>query len=167
MTEAGAKAPASAARGASDVYIQVEGDWGPGAAVGGERTTGATPSSEHGFTVLELLIVIVLIGAIAITVQIETTRLHEHAVTASCTAAVKEIQISAEVVRAKTASYPGPVDGLAKTANPLLVRGGGLTSWPENKSYKLAWNGRDVDVTDLRHHTRVGSGTAACKALDR
>src|SRR4051794_32073570 len=97
----------------------------------------------------------------------ETTRLHAHAVTASCTAAVKEIQLSAEVVRAKTASYPGPVDGLAKTPNPLLVAEGALARWPENKSYRLAWNGRHVDVTDLRRHARVGSGIAACKVLER
>jgi type II secretory pathway pseudopilin PulG len=131
----------------------------------GRRASDGGAVTETGFTVLELLIVIALIGAIAITVQISTTKLHERAVTASCKEAVKEIETSAEVVRAKTASYPAPVDGQAKAANPLLVNEGALSRWPENKRYTLAWNGRDVDVTDLRHHTRIGSGAAACRAL--
>src|SRR5438045_3534486 len=99
-----------------------------------------------GFTVLELLIVISVFQAIAATVVLSTKVLQRRAAVVSCKRAVQEIETSAEVVRARTASYPAPVDGRDKAANPLLVGTGTLSRWPKGTGYALIWDGRDVEV---------------------
>jgi prepilin-type N-terminal cleavage/methylation domain-containing protein len=132
--------------------------------VGGERTSEAVSTGEAGFTVLELLIVLAIVAAVAIVVQVETSALRRRAVAAGCTHAVREIEASAELVRARTATYPPAADGTT-TATPLLISTGTLARWPRATDYALAWNGSAVQVTDSRDHQTLGTGIGACRPL--
>src|SRR3954471_17120066 len=91
--------------------------------------------SEEGFTLIELLIVIIILGILAAIVVFAVGTTRADSVQNSCKTNVKSIQLSAEAVMTKTASYP------ADTAHLVAPNTGALLkTMPTSSDYNFTYS---------------------------
>jgi general secretion pathway protein G len=73
----------------------------------------AARHNDEGFTLVELLIVIVILGVLAGIVVFAVNGITDRGELAACKADVQSVQTAAEAYYAKNTDYPATVDGLA------------------------------------------------------
>jgi len=98
--------------------------------------------SEEGFTLIELLIVIIILGILAAIVVFAIGTTRSESVQNSCKTNVKAVQLSAEAVVTKTASYPAAQGGLITPSSGALLK-----SWPTSSEYNFTYAGTGTGYT--------------------
>jgi prepilin-type N-terminal cleavage/methylation domain-containing protein len=85
---------------------------------------------DEGFTLIEMLIVIVVLGILAALVVFGVSTFRSDAVASACKADVKAVEIAAEAFNAKTGAYP---------ANMAALTGGNyLKAAPASTDYTIS-----------------------------
>ena len=79
-------------------------------------TSHARGSSDEGFTLVELLIVIVVLGILAAIVVFGVSTFRGDATSAACKSDAKNLEVAAEAYNAKTGAYPAGADSAARIA---------------------------------------------------
>jgi prepilin-type N-terminal cleavage/methylation domain-containing protein len=100
-------------------------------------------SEQDGFTLLELLVVVIVLAILAAIVVGAIGSTRSEAVHSGCATRVRSIARSAEAVRVKTSAYPsGTVDGTT-SPNPLVAPQAGalLKGWPTSSDFVLRYVG--------------------------
>ena len=75
----------------------------------------AARQNEDGFTLVELLIVIVILGVLAGIVVFAVNGITDRGELAACKADVQSVQTATEAYYAKNTAYPATIDGLVPT----------------------------------------------------
>ncbi len=88
-----------------------------------EKPSALKKEHHGGFTLVELLIVIVILGVLAAIVVFAVGTTSQNAVAASCSADAKSVETALNAYDAQMAVYPASVGALATTAS--VPNGGG------------------------------------------
>jgi prepilin-type N-terminal cleavage/methylation domain-containing protein len=94
--------------------------------------------AEEGFTLIEMLIVIVVLGILAGIVVFGVSTMRGDASVAACHADMKQVQVAAEAYSAKLGGYPQTVTE--------LVNGGYLKSAPGTSVYTVTYANGGVNT---------------------
>lgn len=122
-----------------------------------QREHGFTPSTrsaEHGFTLTELMVVLVIIGLLATVVLINVLPSQDRAMVTKARADIATLETAMELYRLDNLAYPAPSEGLAalrsppaSLADPARYRPGGyiraLPDDPWGRPYQLQVPGPD------------------------
>ena len=111
------------------------------------------PKDENGFTLVELMVVIVIIGLLATVVMINVLPSQDKAMTTKARADIATLEQAMEMYRLDNLTYPAPGDGLNALASPPAGAaaagsyrpGGYIRSLPKDpwgRPYQLAVPGR-------------------------
>src|SRR5688572_9326452 len=94
---------------------------------------------ENGFTLVELLIVVIVLGLLAAIVVFAIGDTRSNALESTCRTTVNSVELAAEAYHTKNDAYPAAHED-ANLADQAL--GGLLKSWPVETSpdYRLDWN---------------------------
>src|SRR4026207_1426720 len=76
--------------------------------------------SEEGFTLIELMIVIVILGVLAGIVIFAVGGITDNGNVAACKSDVKTVQVAVEAFKAKNGSYPTDLDGGATSTTDVV-----------------------------------------------
>lgn len=119
---------------------------------GGAPGARPTPEEEEGFTLVELMVVIVILGLLATVVLINVLPSQDRAMATKARADIATLEQAMEMYRLDNFSYPNQGDGLQAlaaapaSAQPGRYRSGGyiknLPSDPWGRPYQLAVPGR-------------------------
>jgi general secretion pathway protein G len=130
---------------------------------------------EQGYTLFELLIVVIVLAILAAIVVFALGTTRADALHSECTTSEKSVEWAAEAVHTKTGSYPQGAVVAATSPNPLVAPSTGalLKTYPTSLDYSLQY----VGSTDVQGNTsfvvnvmnkggsQVGTGSAGCSAL--
>ncbi len=94
-----------------------------------QRAMEKKRAGEGGFTLIELMIVIVILGILAAIVVFAVGGITDRGETSACKANVKTTEVAVEAFYAKTGAYPGTLDELTTDPNKFLK------SVPDNVTY--------------------------------
>jgi len=94
--------------------------------------------SDNGFTLTEMLIVIVILGVLSGIVVFAVSAFNNDGVTASCKADVKTVEIASEAYYAKTTKYATAIDDEKHTPT-TLVGAGYLKEAPSSTKYTVSY----------------------------
>jgi general secretion pathway protein G len=95
-----------------------------------KQAVRATSGNDQGFTLVELLIVIVVLGILSGIVVFGVGKFQANATTAACKADVTTVSLAADAFDATTGAYPADV--------ATLVTGGYLKAAPTGGTYTFA-----------------------------
>lgn len=101
----------------------------------------AARKNQNGFTLTELLIVIVILGVLAGIVVFAVAGITERGTTAACQADVRTVQTAVEAFKAETGLYPAEND-YAELKRVELLRDA-----PASSKYKIEIGNRNGIVT--------------------
>lgn len=79
-------------------------------------------AEESGFTLIELMIVIVILGVLAGIVIFAVGGITDNGNVAACKSDVKTIDVAVEAYKAKNGSYPGTLDPALTTSPNVFLR---------------------------------------------
>ena len=118
--------------------------------------------SDSGFTLVELLIVIVILGVLTGIVVFAVGAFTDRGEVAACRADMKTVQTAAEAYRAQVGTYATAIAGGATT----LVGAGYLKAAPPTTTYTITYDADGPDNTqntvDDATVTGTINGGAAC-----
>ena len=77
-------------------------------------------AKESGFTLVELLIVIVILGVLAAIVVFSVRGINNSSTTSACSADVATVNSALEAYYAQNKAYPASLQALFSASNPLL-----------------------------------------------
>lgn len=95
---------------------------------------------EEGFTLVELLVVIVILGVLAGVVVFSVAAIADKGVQSACKADVRSVETALEAYRAKNNAYPGANSWSTITTDPNKF----LKSQPSNSQYAITFDGSGV-----------------------
>ena len=107
----------------------------------------ATDSDEGGFTLVELMVVILIIGLLATVVIINVMPATDKAASTKARADIATLEQSVEMYRLNNLSYPSGEDGLQTLVRERLVKR--LPRDPWGNPYRYAAPGRDGSAFDI------------------
>jgi general secretion pathway protein G len=99
----------------------------------------AARQNQDGFTLVELLIVIVILGILAGIVVFAVNGITDRGEASACKADVKTVQVASEAYYAKNGSFAGDM--------PALVTANLLQSVPNSNKYFVTYNAGTGGVT--------------------
>jgi general secretion pathway protein G len=108
---------------------------------------GCGRSAEHGFTLVELMVVILIIGLLATVVIINVLPATDKAAETKAKADVSTLETAAEMYRLNKLAYPSAADGLQALAREGYVKR--LPKDPWGNPYHYAAPGRDGRPFDI------------------
>jgi prepilin-type N-terminal cleavage/methylation domain-containing protein len=123
-------------------------------------------AQADGFTLVELLIVILVLGVLAAIVVFAVGRTREDAVANSCKTNYAEIVRSAQAVDVKTGAYPVYTWTTSSTdaTNPLVFgtadNGALLTTYPVREQYRLVYSATTGDDYTITVQDKNGTAVA-------
>jgi general secretion pathway protein G len=109
---------------------------------------------EEGFTLIEMLIVVIILGILAAVVVFGVSTFRKDSAAKACTTDVKSVETAAQAYKAKNGAYPTGATDAARIN--VLVTGEYLKSAPSTT------NGYVVTLTD---GGGVAGSTPACNAV--
>jgi len=98
-------------------------------------------SNDSGFTLVELLIVIVILGILTGIVVFAVGGFSDRGETAACKADKKTVEVAVEAYRAKTGGYPTGLDSNArfdKLVHPAIATEQYLREQPNSPKYTIS-----------------------------
>ncbi len=96
---------------------------------------------EEGFTLVEMLIVVIILGILAAVVVFGVSTFREDSVKEACRTDAKTLETATEAYKAKTGSYPTDPDAAGPKDNiDTLVDGKYLKARPATGNYTLTLN---------------------------
>lgn len=109
---------------------------------------------QEGFTLIEMLIVVIILGILAAVVVFGVSTFREDSVDKACKTDVQSVETAAEAYRTKTGNYPQPVaddpattaTNESKTAIEVLVDNKYLKAAPDNTEYTIALDAEGDDA---------------------
>jgi general secretion pathway protein G len=110
--------------------------------------------NEHGFTLVELMVVIVIIGLLATVVVINVMPATDRAALTKAKADIATLEQGVEMYRLNKLQYPSAADGLQSVAREGFVKR--LPNDPWGKPYLYAAPGRDGRAFDIYSHGADG-----------
>src|SRR5947209_6410442 len=120
--------------------------------------------SGDGFSLIELLIVIIVLGILAAIVVFAVGQTRHDSAVGSCKHDVRSVQTSAEAINIKTGAYPASPDDmlLGSPGNGNLLK-----VWPSSDAYGIDWNGSEVEVYESGDPSAAftGEGFDGCEGL--
>ena len=105
------------------------------------RDPGLRRDDEEGFTLVELMVVILIIGLLATVVIINVMPATDKAATTKARADIATLEQSVEMYRLNRLSYPSGEDGLQTLVRERLIKR--LPKDPWGNPYRYAAPGRD------------------------
>ena len=99
--------------------------------------------TQDGFSLIELLVVIIVLGILAAIVVLAIGSTRGDAVRSACATRVRSINESAEAVHVKTDTYPVGTIEATTASNPLVAPQAGafLKDWPASSDFVLRYVG--------------------------
>lgn len=94
---------------------------------------------EEGFTLIEMLIVVIILGILAAVVVFGVSTFRKDSATEACKTDVKSVGTAAEAYKAKTGAYPADPAG-DDTPMDVLVTAGYLKAEPTATAYTVSLN---------------------------
>lgn len=105
------------------------------------RRLRARSGAQRGFTLVELLVTISIIGILAGIAVIGVVAYRARAVTSACKADVESVNVAASTYRLKTGAYPAPLTGTAPADSTarlnVLSSTGYLRQLPPTTDYTI------------------------------
>lgn len=103
-------------------------------------------NGEEGFTLIEMLIVVIILGILAAVVVFGVSTFREDSVDSACKTDAKSVETAAQAYRTKTGAYPAEPAG-DPTNIDVLVTAGYLKQKPSSTEYALALDSSTGAVT--------------------
>lgn len=131
-----------------------------------DRYSACDPDDD-GFSLIELLIVVILLGVLASIVVFTVGSTRDDALASSCATRVRSVASSVEAVNTATSAYPaGTVDGTT-VPNPFVVPQAGalLEEWPPSTDFILRYDGTGGADYDIDVFRKDGTPVAGCRDL--
>ena len=123
-----------------------------------ETHEGMTRPGESGFTMVELLLVVVVLGILAAVVVANLGGVSSRATVSACQTDLKTVETAAGIYNTETGGTPVVTASLL-TAGPTPY----LQSWPSNPGYAITISGGDVYVQTAADSSPVrGTDPSAC-----
>lgn len=109
---------------------------------------------QHGFTLIEIMIVVVIIGLLAGLVAVNLIPQAEKAKRTAARASMKQIENALEMYKLDTGKYPGSDSGLQElirpsNGQPPYIKGGKLPKDPWNRDFAYISPGSDGQPYDI------------------
>ncbi len=120
----------------------------------GNGFTSSWRSAEHGFTLVELMVVILIIGLLATVVIINVLPATDKAAETKAKADVSTLESAAEMYRLNKLAYPSAAEGLQALAREGYVKR--LPKDPWGNPYHYAAPGRDGRPFDISSYGADG-----------
>jgi general secretion pathway protein G len=130
---------------------------------------------EHGYTLIELLIVVIVLAILAAIVVFALGSTRADALHSECATSEKSVEWAAEAIHTRIGAYPQGTFVAASNPNPLLVPSAGalLKSYPTSPDYSLTYvgdsdaQGNTTYVVNVLNKggAQVGTGSTGCSAL--
>jgi general secretion pathway protein G len=117
------------------------------------------PADDSGFTLTELLIVIVILGVLTGIVVFAVGAFTDRGEVAACKADMKTVESASEAYRAQVGSYASAIDDATHSAT-TLVGAGYLRSAPSTTTYTITYTTAGVVTGDING----GTATTDCSA---
>ena len=114
-----------------------------------KRLVMRRPKGEYGFTLIEMLIVVVVLGLLGAIVVFAAQNLRSAAAESACRADARVVQTGVQAYKVQMGAYPPSVAALASpglAADGVTVVGPWLRSIPSTQHYVLATMGGVVTV---------------------
>ena len=111
-----------------------------------QRAMEKKRAGEGGFTLIELMIVIVILGILAAIVVFAVGGITDRGETSACKANVKTTEVAVEAYYAKVGSYATDIDDATHSAT-TLVGAGFLHSAPSGTGYTIGYTATATGFT--------------------
>ena len=107
----------------------------------------AVSAMRTGFTLIEIIVAVAIIGILGTVATISITRSLDKAKVTAATEAVNNIHAACETYKMSNKKYPSDLNALVTGDDPYMKGGEGALEDPWGNNYKLVKKGKGIAIT--------------------
>ena len=117
----------------------------------------AVSAMRTGFTLIEIIVAVAIIGILGTVATISITRSLDKAKVTAATEAVNNIHAACETYKMSNKKYPSDLNALVTGDDPYMKGGEGALEDPWGNNYKLVKKGKGIAITSAGHDGEEGT----------